>query len=71
MAEHETVSCPRCNKTFECRVGSILRCQCQEVTLNEEERIFIATQYSGCLCAACMEEMKTKYKEEQLKRNNF
>ncbi|WPQ62377.1 cysteine-rich CWC family protein [Chitinophaga sancti] len=66
MAEHETVSCPRCNNTFECRVGSILRCQCQEVTLNEEERLFIAAHYLGCLCATCMEEMKKKYKEEQL-----
>ncbi|WP_343690358.1 cysteine-rich CWC family protein [Chitinophaga sp.] len=62
MAEHETVSCPRCKKTFECRVGSILRCQCQTVQLTAEERLYIADNYAGCLCAACMEEMKEKYK---------
>ncbi|RFM32100.1 cysteine-rich CWC family protein [Chitinophaga silvisoli] len=65
MAEHETVSCPRCKQPFECRVGSILRCQCQAVTLNEEERIYIAEHYSGCLCASCMEEMKEQFKKQQ------
>ncbi|WP_072361297.1 cysteine-rich CWC family protein [Chitinophaga sancti] len=68
MAEHETVSCPRCNKAFECRVGSILRCQCQEVTLNEEERIYIAEHYAGCLCASCMQVMKEQYRLEQLQK---
>ncbi|HVI45910.1 MAG TPA: cysteine-rich CWC family protein [Chitinophaga sp.] len=61
MASHETVSCPRCGRSFECRVGTILRCQCQEVTLTEEERIFIRQQYTGCLCADCLREMKAVY----------
>ena len=67
MANHETVSCPRCSKPFECRVGSIHNCQCQQVQLSDEERTYIAGQYAGCLCAACMEEMKAVYKQEKFK----
>lgn len=58
MACHETINCPRCHTAFECRVGSILRCQCQQVQLTEEERTFIAAAYTGCLCAGCMNDMK-------------
>jgi Cysteine-rich CWC len=61
MADHETVTCPRCQRTFECRVGSILRCQCQAVTLSEEERYFIQQQYSSCLCADCLRDMKSAF----------
>lgn len=61
MASHETVTCPRCQLNFECRVGSILRCQCQDVVLTEEERYFIHQQYSGCLCADCLREMKAAF----------
>ncbi|MBS0026919.1 cysteine-rich CWC family protein [Chitinophaga sp. 22321] len=63
MASHETITCPRCQRTFECRVGSILRCQCQEVTLSEEERYFIQQQYRGCLCADCLRDMKVVFRQ--------
>lgn len=63
MACHETVSCPRCKASFECRVGSILRCQCQQVDLTEDERAYIGEQYSGCLCANCLQELKTSYRQ--------
>lgn len=61
MAHHETVTCPRCQRTFECRAGTILRCQCQDVTLSKEERTFIQQQYSGCLCADCLRDMKSAF----------
>jgi hypothetical protein len=69
MACHETISCPRCNTAFECRVGSILRCQCQHVTLTEEERAFISDAYSGCLCAGCLTDMKTAYRKQRFKQS--
>ncbi|MET6995838.1 cysteine-rich CWC family protein [Chitinophaga defluvii] len=68
MACHETVSCPRCNKCFECRVGSILRCQCQAVTLTEEERQHINENYSSCLCANCLRAMKADYKQHRFRQ---
>lgn len=67
MADHETVLCPRCKAAFECRVGTILRCQCQAVHLTEDERQYINENYLGCLCADCLQQMKTVYKQEKFK----
>jgi hypothetical protein len=63
MAHHESVTCPRCNAHFECKVGSILQCQCQQVTLSEDERIYINGKYTACLCANCLTIMKESYKQ--------
>lgn len=67
MASHETVLCPRCKNAFECRVGTILRCQCQAVPLTEEERQYINEIYLGCLCADCLQQMKASYKQERFR----
>ena len=61
MASHETITCPRCQCSFECRVNAILRCQCQDVTLTEEMRYFIQQQYSGCLCVDCLRDIKAAF----------
>lgn len=61
MCEHEKKYCPRCDALFECKVGSILICQCTGVTLNAEEREYMGEQYSDCLCASCMKQVKTEY----------
>jgi len=61
MCTHEQVRCPRCNAGFECKVGSILLCQCTVVPLSIEERSFISDRYDDCLCANCMREMKKAY----------
>lgn len=66
MCEHEKKNCPHCNRLFECKVGSILLCQCMEVTLTEEERSYIRNFYDECLCADCMREIKNEYYEVQL-----
>ncbi|MFY0254016.1 cysteine-rich CWC family protein [Chitinophaga sp. 30R24] len=63
MASHETITCPRCKQTFECRVGTILRCQCQNVVLTDEERTFIRQQYNECLCANCLRQLKIAYQQ--------
>jgi len=66
MCEHEKKNCPHCNQLFECKVGSILLCQCTEVTLTEDERSYIRNFYDECLCANCMIEIKNEYHEVQL-----
>lgn len=73
MCKHEEKNCPRCNGSFECKVGDIANCQCATVKLSDKERDFIAAQYSDCLCAGCMEAMKTAHHQlqHQLQLNVF
>lgn len=67
MLKHEEKICPRCNVKFECKLGSILLCQCTTVELNETERDYIRVQYSDCLCADCMKELRAEYHNKKLK----
>jgi len=60
MNKYEEKNCPRCNVAFECKVSDILHCQCYLVKLSEKESDFIAKQFTDCLCANCMELMKTE-----------
>jgi hypothetical protein len=46
MPQHENKSCPRCNKTFECKVGNVLECQCSQIQLSYEEKVFIEDKYA-------------------------
>ena len=63
MCEHEYVSCPRCKANFECKVGTIMLCQCMVVTLDDNERDYIRKYYDSCLCAACIIQMKQEYND--------
>lgn len=65
MNKHEEKNCPRCGGTFECKIGSILLCQCSTVALNEDERAYIQQKYDDCLCASCMKELKKEYQNAQ------
>ncbi|MEN1786340.1 MAG: cysteine-rich CWC family protein [Bacteroidota bacterium] len=67
MPKHEEKFCPRCGTKFECKVGSILLCQCSTVVLNERERKFISERYDDCLCAKCMQELKIEFQNKKLK----
>lgn len=67
MCEHEKKYCPHCNGLFECKLGSILLCQCVTVALTEQERMFIKDRYNDCLCAACMKELRATYHNTKLK----
>jgi hypothetical protein len=67
MCSHEEKYCPRCNVIFECKVGSILQCQCITVTLNETEREFMKEKFDDCLCAGCMKEVRAEYHNNKLK----
>ena len=59
MPLHETKYCPRCNETFECKVGDIVNCQCNEVTLCEDAVTFLGKTQYGCLCKDCLIEINS------------
>ncbi len=67
MSEHEKKYCPRCSTSFECKVGSILLCQCTSVTLTETERNYLHENYEDCLCANCMKELKIEFHQNLFK----
>ena len=58
MYKHEEKQCPRCQKTFECKAGSITQCQCAQIQLSEELTLKIEQQYSDCLCLQCLQELQ-------------
>jgi len=60
MVSHETKDCPRCRQAFECRSGDILRCQCESVKLVQRHRDFISGRYDDCLCAVCLDELRSE-----------
>lgn len=62
--KHEEKRCPRCQCSFECKVGSITLCQCATIKLNDEERAYIRGSFHDCLCASCMEALKAAYHAE-------
>lgn len=55
MTAHEPKRCPRCGGEFECRMGSIHRCQCVDIPLDDALREAIARQYDDCLCRDCLQ----------------
>ncbi len=61
MCQHENKICPKCNISFECKVGNISQCQCTTVDLSVEERNYIQSNYSDCLCANCLLSMKNMH----------
>ncbi len=65
MCKYEYKICPQCSKTFECSAGDICKCVCFTVKLNDVERDFLAGSYTGCLCAACLQAVRTAYQQAQ------
>ena len=65
MPSHEEKHCPRCQRTFECKSGSILLCQCQTVLLTPEQLEYIAAKYEDCLCSKCLLEARSEYNNQQ------
>ncbi|RCR66194.1 cysteine-rich CWC family protein [Larkinella punicea] len=63
--KHETVGCPRCGAAFECKVGSITLCQCVAVPLSDEQRDYVRSQFATCLCARCLQEVRTEYNQQK------
>jgi Cysteine-rich CWC len=65
MAVHEIKQCERCGSAFECKPGNVLQCQCYLVPLSENEKDYLATNYSDCLCAACLYAIKEQIKKRE------
>jgi len=68
---HELKSCPRCNKSFECKAGNISECNCFGVKMTEELRAYLEQRYSDCHCNSCLEYLQTElnlFKEKYLFR---
>ncbi len=63
MCHHEQKYCPRCNKSFECKVGSIHLCQCSEIELTVEEKYFIQLKFDDCLCINCLYQLKEIFRK--------
>ena len=68
MCEHKKKYCPCCRIRFECKVGSILLCQCTSVPLTEGERNYLHEKYEDCLCASCMKELKVEFDNNLFKQ---
>lgn len=61
MPQHETKMCERCNEQFECKCGDIINCDCSKVQLSVEERAFIESRYTDCLCVHCLLQLRNRY----------
>ncbi|RRB02335.1 cysteine-rich CWC family protein [Larkinella rosea] len=62
--KHETVGCPRCGAVFECKVGNINLCQCMAVQLTDAQREYVRGQFTNCLCANCLQEVRAEYNKK-------
>lgn len=62
-SKHDQVACPRCGTIYECKMGSINLCQCTTVHLTEEQRQYIGSLFSDCLCANCLVVLQTDYNQ--------
>ncbi len=71
MCEYEKKYCPRCRIQFECNADNILLCQCKAVSLCEVEMNYLHQKFKGCLCANCMEELKTEFHNNLPGKNNI
>lgn len=67
MSKHALDSCPRCGLVFECRVNSVLKCDCMWLDLSRDElayvRDYTTLVFGGyvCLCVNCLLELQQEY----------
>ena len=60
--KHELKTCQGCKKTFECKSGDIIKCECSTITLTDEEASFIKDKFHDCLCVECVNKLKVQFK---------
>ena len=60
FAKHESKTCPSCNSSFECKVGSILECECMNVQLTHLQRDYIRENFTDCLCVNCLRKISNR-----------
>lgn len=62
MTKHEIIPCERCGKRIECKANSFTKCQCSCIQLNLNEVQYVSENWEGCMCAACLLELKEEYR---------
>ncbi len=71
MCLHEQKKCPRCDKGFECKAGSVGECKCSGFKMTEELKVYLEQRYSDCLCISCLQYLQVElniFKEKYLFR---
>ncbi|MBC8053948.1 MAG: cysteine-rich CWC family protein [Sphingobacteriaceae bacterium] len=61
MIKHEIIQCERCSTRIECKANSYTKCQCTAVQLSLNETQYVSENFEGCLCAACLLDLKKEY----------
>jgi hypothetical protein len=67
--KHEIISCERCGDRIECKANSYTKCQCSVVQLNLNEVQYIAENFDGCMCAACLLALQQEYQATLVNSN--
>ncbi len=67
MPQHEIKKCPRCSNTFECKVGNVLECQCNQIVLTYDERSYAESRFLDCLCIDCLHVLRYEYQIKKKK----
>ncbi|AUD01157.1 cysteine-rich CWC family protein [Spirosoma pollinicola] len=62
--KHQNVDCPRCQRPFTCRAGTISVCQCSTLVLTDAQHRYINFLYQGCLCANCLFDLQSEYTQK-------
>ena len=60
MQKHESKICSSCKTEFECKVGDIANCQCSQIKLSDAAQLFLAENFSDCLCLNCLKAIAEK-----------
>jgi hypothetical protein len=63
MNKHEIIPCERCGLRIECKANAYTKCQCSAVKLDLNEVQFVSESFDGCLCAACLMDLKNEYQQ--------
>lgn len=51
----KTQACEACGESFACEISLGTGCWCGQITLSDETRQELRTEYKNCLCRACLE----------------
>ncbi|MBB1148632.1 MULTISPECIES: cysteine-rich CWC family protein [unclassified Myroides] len=49
--------CTHCKAAITCQSEQIDRCECSQVQLHPDTRVFLRSSFHKCLCNACLEQM--------------
>ncbi|TDS60151.1 cysteine-rich CWC family protein [Myroides indicus] len=50
--------CTHCKKSLECKVDNISECECSNVPVSNDTRLFLSQTYHKCLCSACLSKIE-------------